>query len=118
MVAVLHVDPELLQRYRRVAPHAGAGVERREVEVAARIERLGADGIAQQEVLKLRTNVKRVEAKIVGALYGAAQDVPRVALVRRALGGQNVAEDPPHALLIGAPRQHGERARIGHRDHV
>jgi hypothetical protein len=44
--------------------------------------------------------------------------VPRVALVRRALGREDVADDPRDALLLGAPRQDRERARVGLGDHV
>ena len=52
------------------------------------------------------------------ALQRAAQHVARVALVGRALGRQDVAEHARDALLLRAPRQHGERRRVGHRDHV
>jgi hypothetical protein len=44
--------------------------------------------------------------------------VARIAFVRRALRGLDVAEHAPDALLLRAPRQHGEGARVGHRDHV
>ena len=118
MVGVLHVDAELLQREHRLAAHVRAGVERRQVEVAAFVEHLGRAGVVEQEVLELGADVERVEAHRVRALQRAAQHVARVALIRRALGGDDVAEHPPHALLLRAPRQHRERARVGHRDHV
>ena len=41
VVGVLDVDAEPLEREHRVAAHVGAGVERREVEVAALVEHLG-----------------------------------------------------------------------------
>ena len=54
------------------------------------------------------------------ALLGAAQDVARVALVRVALGRADVGEHPRDAaaLVLRPPRQHRERRRVGHRDHV
>ena len=42
VVGVLDVDAELLEREHRLAADVGAGVERRQVEVAALVERLGA----------------------------------------------------------------------------
>ena len=41
VVGVLDVDPQLLQREHRLAAHVRAGVERRQVEVAALVEHLG-----------------------------------------------------------------------------
>ena len=41
VVRVLDVDPELLEREDRLAADVGAGVERRQVEVAALVEHLG-----------------------------------------------------------------------------
>ena len=74
--------------------------------------------VAEQEVLELGADVERVEAHRVRALQRAAQHVPRIALIGRALGRDDVAEHPSHALLLRAPRQHREGARVGHRDHV
>ena len=53
VVGVLDVDAELLERQHRLAAHVGAGVERREVEVAALVEHLGAVVVAEEEVLEL-----------------------------------------------------------------
>ena len=44
VVGVLDIDAELLERQDGLAPHVGAGVERRQVEVAALVEGLGASG--------------------------------------------------------------------------
>src|SRR6185436_9549587 len=74
--------------------------------------------VLEVEVLELGADVERVEAHVVHALERAAQDVPRVALVRRPLRREDVAEHPADALAVGPPRQHGERRRVGHRDHV
>jgi hypothetical protein len=38
--------------------------------------------------------------------------------VRRALGGDDVAEDAGDAVVGGAPRERRERLRVGHGDHV
>ena len=66
VVAVLDVDAELLQRQHGLAPQVRAGVERREVEVAALVEHLrrAAAGLrrAEVEVLQLRPDVEVVEA--------------------------------------------------------
>ena len=53
VVGVLDVDAELLEREHRLAPHVGARVERRQVEVAALVEHLGALGVLEEEVLEL-----------------------------------------------------------------
>ena len=118
MMGVLDVDSQLLQREHRLAAHVRAGVERRQVEVAAFVEHLRRARVLEQEVLELGTDVERVEAHRLRTLQRAAQHVARVALVRGPLGRDHVAEHPPHALLLRAPRQHRERARVGHRDHV
>ena len=67
MVGVLDVDAELLEREDRLAAHVGAGVERRQVEVAALVEHLGRrrrSGFARAEVevLELGADVEGVEA--------------------------------------------------------
>ena len=77
VVGVLDVDPELLQRQHRLAAHVRAGVERRQVEVAALVEHLGGARVAEQEVLELGTDVERVEAHRLRALQRAAQHVAR-----------------------------------------
>jgi hypothetical protein len=120
VVGVLDIDPELLERKDRVAPDVRAGVERGEVEVAALVEDLGAAGVAEQEVLELGADEEVVEPHLVRPLHGPAQDVPRVALVRLALGGDDVGEHAGDAaaVLLRAPRQHVERLGVGHRDHV
>ncbi len=118
VVGVLDVDAQLLQRQHRLAAHVRAGVQRRQVEVAALVQHLGRRGVSEQEVLELRAHVERVEAHRLRALDRAAQHMARVALVRGFLGRDHVAEHAPHALLLRTPRQHRERARVGHRDHV
>src|ERR671921_888633 len=87
-----HLDAELLQRQDGLAPDVGAGVERREVEVAAVVEHLGRARVLEQEVLELGADVERVEAHVAHALLGAPEDVARVALVGLALGRADVGE--------------------------
>ncbi len=118
MVGVLDVDAELLQRDDGLAADVGARVQRGEVEVAALVEDLGAVLVAEQEVLQLRTDVEGVEAELVHALQRAAQHVPRIALVGRALGREDVAEDASDALLPRAPREDREGRRVRHGHHV
>ena len=118
VVAVFDVDAERLERDRGLAAHVGAGVERRQVEVSAAVERIGPRAVAEQEVLELGSDVEGVEAQVRRSLDRAAQDVARVALIRRALRRQHVAEHPSDALLLRPPWQHGEGRGVGHRDHV
>ena len=67
VVGQVDVDAELLEREDRVAPHVGAGVERREVEVAALVERL-ASLVLEQEVLGLEADVEVSKPIALGAL--------------------------------------------------
>ena len=114
VVAVLDVDPERLERDRGLAAHVRAGVERRQVEVAA-------DCRAARSPLESRKRkysssgptLKVSKPRSRARCERAAQDVARVALIGRALGREDVAEHPPDALLLGAPRQHRERRGSG-----
>ena len=103
VVGEVHADAELLEREDGLAADVGAGVERREVEVAALVERLGVLVVAEEEVLGLGADVEELEPEAVGALQRAAQDVARVALVGRALGREHVAEHARDALLLRPP---------------
>ena len=122
VVRVLDVDAELLQRQHRVAAQVGGGVERREVEVAALVEHLRRPavqlGLPEVEELQLGADEVVVEAHRLRPLERAPHDVARVALVGLAAGHQHVAEHPRDGLLLRPPRQHRERARVRHRDHV
>ena len=64
VVGVLDVDPELLEREHRLATHVRAGIERRQVEVAAAVEHVGRAAVFEQEVLELGTDVERLEAHL------------------------------------------------------
>ena len=120
VVGVLDLDAELLEREDGVAADVGAGVERRQVEVAALVERLDRALAAEQVVLELGADEEVVEAHLAGALDGAAQHVARVALVGHAFRRLDVGEHARDAVavLLRAPREHRERRRIGHGDHV
>ena len=64
VVRVLHVDAELLQREDGLAAHVRAGVERRQVEVAALVEISGTPprgGRSEVEVLELGADVEVVK---------------------------------------------------------
>uniref|UniRef100_A0A6J5ZZ65 Unannotated protein n=1 Tax=freshwater metagenome TaxID=449393 RepID=A0A6J5ZZ65_9ZZZZ len=118
VVAVLDMDPELLQCEHRLAAHVGAGVKRRQVEVAALVENLGAVGILEEEVLELGPDVEGVKTHPFHPCDRTSQHLARVALVGSPFGRLDVAEHARHALLFGTPRKDGEGRRIGHRDHV
>ena len=123
VMGVLDVDAHLLQRQHRLAAQVGAGVQRGQVEVAALVEDLGHAarrfGGAEVEVLQLGADVVGVEAEVLGALQGAAQDPARVTLVGVAAGHTDVAEHAgDRVLLLGAPGDQREGREIGHRDHV
>ena len=107
VVGVLHVDAELLERQHGLAPDVGAGVERREVEVAALVEDLGhavlGPGVPKVEVLELRPDIEIREAHGLGALERAPKHVARVALVRLPAWRDHVAEHARHALVFRPP---------------
>src|SRR5205823_6814198 len=105
VVGVLDVDAELLEGEHRLAAQIGAGVQRGQVEVAALVEDLGGLAVAEVEVLQLGTDEEVVEAHRAGALDRAAQNVTRIALVRRALARDHVAATPPAAGLLRTPAQ-------------
>ena len=73
---------------------------------------------AEVEELELRADVKDVEAHLLGPLQRPPQDPAGIALVGLATGNLDVAEHPADRVLVGAPGEDGERARVGHRDHV
>ena len=85
VVGVLDVDAHLLEREHGVAADVGAGVERRQVEVAALVEDLGDAalglGVAEVEELELGADVEgrrspsRVRARAPGA--GSSAGRPR-----------------------------------------
>ena len=62
VMRVLGVNPELFEREHRLAPQIGAGVECREIEVAALVEDLGRLRIPEVVVLELGTDVEMVKA--------------------------------------------------------
>src|SRR5438132_1549619 len=65
-MGVLDVDAEALERQDGVAADVGAGVESREVEVAALVEHLGAAVVAEEVVLQLGADVEGVIELFVG----------------------------------------------------
>ena len=119
VVRVLDVDAQALEREHRVAADVGAGVEGREVEVAALVQDLGALVVLEQVVLELRADVEDIEAHVLRPLLGATQHVARVTLVGAALRRLDVGEHARHAgPVLRPPGQHVERGRVGHGDHV
>ena len=118
VVRELHVNAHGLERQHGLTAQVACGVERGEVEVATAVERLGALGVLEVEELKLGAEVIVVVPHRLGALHGAAQDLPGVAFVRLAGGQLDVAEHPCHALHLGAVGQHLEGVGVGHGHHV
>ena len=118
VVAELDADAHLLERHDRLAAQVAGDVERRQVEVAALVEAApAAVRRLEVEVLQLRADVERV-AEVRRALELPLQHEARVALERRAVRVLDVAEHARDAALARAPRQDGERRRVGHGDHV
>ena len=114
VVVVLDRDAHRLERADRVAADARGRVHRRLREVAALVERLRSLLVLEEEVLGLRADVEGVEADRLHALERAAEDVARVAVVRLAVGRDDVA-DHPARLAVG---QDAVGLGIGDRDHV
>ena len=121
VVGVLHRDAHRLEHGDRLAPEVVRDVVRREVEVAAGVDRLGSGALggqrAQQEELDLRVRVEG-EPGVGGLGERPAQHVPRVGPARRPVGHLDVAEHPRGARRLAAPGQHLERRRVGLGEHV
>ena len=86
--------PIRLERADRLVAQLRRRVHRRHREVAALVERLGALVVLEEEVLELGADVERVEAHRLHALERAPKHVARVALVRLAVGRDDVADHP------------------------
>ena len=124
VVVVLDLDADRLERRDRVVAHLGRRILHGHREVATLVDRLGALVVLEEEVLELRADVERVEAHLLHALEGELEDVARVALVRRAVGLDDVADHAADlgaelvAVVVDGPRHQLERRRIRDRDHV
>ena len=117
MVGVFDRNAHLLKRQNRVAAQIRSRVIGGQVEKARIIDGVGLRGILEVEVLELGANVHGI-AHARGLGKHATQHVARVAIEGLALGRENVAEHACHAIVLGAPRQHLERARVGKGNHV
>ena len=118
VVVVLDPDADLLERLDRLVPQLGRRIERRHREVAALVERLRPLVVLEEEVLELRADVERVEPQRLHPVEREPEHVPRVALVRHAVGLDDVADHAADLRLALARRHDPERRRIGDRDHV
>ena len=94
VVVVLDRDADCLERVDRVVAHFRRGVLRGHREVAALVDRLRALVVLEEEVLELGADVERVEAHALHPVERLAKDVARVALVRRAVRCDDVADHP------------------------
>ena len=117
MMGVLHGNAHLLQREHRVAAQIGRVVEACEVEVAAAVEHLGALGVFEIVVLKLRPHVER-EAHVARLVHRARQDMARIALERSSVGRADAAEHAADRVGFRTPRQHLEGGGVGIGQHV
>ena len=115
---VLDLDAHALERAHGLLPQLRRGVERRHREVAALVERLGSLVVLEEEVLELGADVERVEAHRLHAVERTAQHIARVALVRVAVGRDDVADHAADLRLAFAPRHQLVRVGIGDGDHV
>ena len=95
---------------------AGA-VERRQVEVAALVERRRAFGVLEVEVLDFGPDVEG-EAKRRGALQVALEYLSRVAGKWRAVRQMDVAEHSGDPAFSRAPGQDLQCRRVGEGGHV
>jgi hypothetical protein len=92
----------------RVAAHVAAGVERREVEVAAVVERLVAWRSRKRKYSgSVPTRSRR--SPCLQAVERAAQHVTGVALVGPPLRGHDVADQPGDAVASG---RQGSTAKV------
>ena len=113
---VLDGDAHRLEVLHGALAVVGRDVERRLVEVPALIEELGSSSALEVEELELRADVERV-AEVGRASELPLQHAARIAVERRAVGVEDVAEHPRDRML-GLPRDQLERRGVGHRDHV
>ena len=124
VVVVLDRDPDRLERVDRVVAYLGGRVLRGHREVAALVERLRALVVLEHEVLELGADVEGVEAHALHPVERFAEDVARVALVRRAVGRDDVADHPRDVradrvpVLVERSRHELEARRVGDRHHV
>ena len=116
---VLHRDPHRLQRPDRPLAQGAGDVGGRQVEVRAGVERHRTAVVARGEVeeLHLRRHVVREPAR-PRPLEVATQHLAGVALERRAVEVEDVAEDARLRRARIGPRQHLEAVGIGPRQHV
>jgi hypothetical protein len=121
VVAELDGDPHLLEQGDRIAPEVVRRALRAVVEVPVAVDRdrlhARLRGVLEQVELDLRVRVER-EAELSRLGEGAPQDEPRVRVGRRAVGHQDVAEQPGDSRPLTAPRQQREGRRVGLGQHV
>ena len=124
VVVVLDRDADRLQRVDRVVAHLGGRVLGGHREVAALVERLRAPVVLEEEVLELRADVERVEAHALHPVESLAEDIAGIALVGRAVGGDDVAHHPRDvradgvSVIVERARHELEARRIRDRHHV
>ena len=117
MVAVLDLDPELLERVNRVVAHPFRDGGGGEVKIAAQVEELRRLVILEIEGLHLTAAVTG-EAQLLRPVHDAAKDEARVRGDRVARRGHHVAEHPARAAALHFPRQDGKGGRVRLRYHI
>ena len=117
MMRVLNGDAHLLKREHRFAAKVGRVVERRQIEIAALVDRLGRGIALEAEILDRRADIDRIAHRAC-TLQHIHEHMARVAGSRRPVGRAQIAEHARHAIVARAPRQHLERRRVGMHEHV
>ena len=117
MVGVLHGNAHLLQGEHRVAAQVGGGIERRQIEIAAVVEHLGALGVLEVEVLQLGPHDERV-AGLGGPTHYALQHMARISRVGFPFRRADVADHAGHGVGLGAPGQDLEGGGVGKGQHI
>lgn len=114
-MAGLDLKPHLLQAQADLPAGALPVVQGTQVEIARLVAGLGG-GFAvlvglEEEKLQLRPGVEG-KAHVVCPAQHPLEYVPGIAHKRRAVGVVDVADEPCHFAVLGAPGQHGERVQI------
>ena len=121
VVAELHRDAHRLEHRDRLATEVVALPVRAVVEVAHLVDGggllAGRESRLQEEELDLGVGVE-AEAELGRLVERALEHVAGVGVRRAAVGHEDVAEHPPGARALPAPRQHLEGARVGLGEHV
>ena len=117
MMRVLNGNAHLLEREHRFAAKVGRVVERRQIEIAALVDRLRRGIALEAEILDRRADIDRIAHRAC-TLQHIHEHMARVAGSRRPVGRAQIAEHARHAIVARAPWQHLESRRIRVHEHI